>query len=572
MAFVLAQTSADYIDLLNDVIAEAIKEEVGVVAVAAGGTGYAVNDVLTVVGGTGTAATINVDSVTGGVVDGVSIITPGRYTVFPTSPVSTTVAPAGGSGCTLTLTSVGWTIEMETQEAVSAVIAAGGTGYAINDALTLVGGTLSELTGSAAAVFDVASEGAVSATLGAGGSGYTNGAQVLTVSGGTFTTAAQFNVTVSAGTVTSVDSLATAGDYTVTPGNPAATTGGGGTGATLNVTYGAVATVALSSKGKYDFVPSNAVATTVAPSGGTGCTLTVTWQGFLGGEKQVILKGNGTTGTDSIYIGMSATDQTGGKFQWDIRGFTGFQTNVNWSQQPGISPAGSYVPLNNSQIRYWLFISPRRIVGVFRMGATYTNMYLGFLNPFATTVQYPYPMMVMGCSSIPQLFSTSTVAMSGMLNPINVSTGNRVGPGFIRTPGGSWRGVANSSGTSNRQQNTEVVVWPAGSPTTTGNFRMIDFVPQTGNPGSATSVMKQTQDSTVTSNWVFPLISTIVMENDQDIQFLGELDGIYWAGTQTETIGQAISEDQYDENGQTYHLFQNCNNTDPWAYFLIKEV
>jgi hypothetical protein len=49
------------------------------------------------------------------------------------------------------------------------------------------------------------------------------------------------------------------------------------------------------------------------------------------------------------------------------------------------------------------------------------------------------------------------------------------------------------------------------------------------------------------------------------------MDNVYWSGTITETIGQAISEDQYDVNGQIYHLFANCNRTDPWAYFLIKE-
>jgi len=72
-------------------------------------------------------------------------------------------------------------------------------------------------------------------TLNVGGSGYTPGAQVLTVtqsgaSGGAV------NVTVDAGgVVTSVDSIATTGKvYSVA--NGLATTGGGGTGATVNIT------------------------------------------------------------------------------------------------------------------------------------------------------------------------------------------------------------------------------------------------------------------------------------------------------------------------------------------------
>jgi hypothetical protein len=66
----------------------------------AAGTGYTANDVLTVVGGTGTAATIRVDSVNGGVITGYTRLTWGDYSALPTSPVSVT----GGSGSNATFT------------------------------------------------------------------------------------------------------------------------------------------------------------------------------------------------------------------------------------------------------------------------------------------------------------------------------------------------------------------------------------------------------------------------------------------------------------------------------------
>ena len=70
----------------------------------------------------------------------------------------------------------------------------------------------------------------------AGGAGYTVG-DVLTVTGGSHTVATQVTVdTVAAGVVTAV-SVATAGSYASTPSNPASTTGGTGTGATLTLTY-----------------------------------------------------------------------------------------------------------------------------------------------------------------------------------------------------------------------------------------------------------------------------------------------------------------------------------------------
>jgi hypothetical protein len=79
--------------------------------------------------------------------------------------------------------------------------------------------------------------GVVTATVSAGGSGYAVG-NVLTISGGTSTTAATVTVaTVSSGAVLTV-TISNAGAYTAVPTNPAATTGGAGTGATFTLSFG----------------------------------------------------------------------------------------------------------------------------------------------------------------------------------------------------------------------------------------------------------------------------------------------------------------------------------------------
>jgi len=77
--------------------------------------------------------------------------------------------------------------------------------------------------------------GVTSITLGAGGTGYTVN-DVLTVSGGTFTASARLKATtVAAGAVTAAVVI-DPGLYTTLPTNPAAVTGGTGTGATFNLT------------------------------------------------------------------------------------------------------------------------------------------------------------------------------------------------------------------------------------------------------------------------------------------------------------------------------------------------
>lgn len=72
--------------------------------IASGGTGYAVNDTVTVVGGVyQTPASYTVSSVSAGAVTGLTVVNSGDYTSQPTNNVTTTTTGAG-SGLTLTLT------------------------------------------------------------------------------------------------------------------------------------------------------------------------------------------------------------------------------------------------------------------------------------------------------------------------------------------------------------------------------------------------------------------------------------------------------------------------------------
>ena len=91
--------------------------------VAAGGTGYSVNDVLTVVGGTGTAATFRVATLSGSAVATVELVPGGGgiYTALAaTNPRTTTAVPSSGrSGATLTVT----------YGVLGVAVTSGGSGY-----------------------------------------------------------------------------------------------------------------------------------------------------------------------------------------------------------------------------------------------------------------------------------------------------------------------------------------------------------------------------------------------------------------------------------------------------------
>ena len=87
----------------TDVIGPSANQRAEWASVAAPGSGYAIDDVLTLAGTTaGTAATFTVKVVGGaGEVLGVQLTLPGDMTTIDPNPVPTTVAPANGTGCEL---------------------------------------------------------------------------------------------------------------------------------------------------------------------------------------------------------------------------------------------------------------------------------------------------------------------------------------------------------------------------------------------------------------------------------------------------------------------------------------
>ncbi len=209
------------------------------------GSGYS-NGNVTLLGGICSVQPVVTIVQSGGSLLRVSgIVTPGACTQFPVGRIS--FSGGGGTGGTLFIPfNPGGSAYTNGARVVTAQ---GGTctiqpqfnATVVNNQITTIGAQVTPSNCSIppsdpAPIVDAGGV-AASATLITGGSSYTNGAQVLTVLGGTCTTQPQFNVNVSANVIASVTSLATAGACTINPSNPAATSGGGGIGGTLNVTY-----------------------------------------------------------------------------------------------------------------------------------------------------------------------------------------------------------------------------------------------------------------------------------------------------------------------------------------------
>lgn len=111
---------------------------------------------------------------------------------------------------------------------------------------------------------------------------------------------------------------------------------------------------------------------------------------------ELILKGEGLSGTEEIYVGIRTYGSTTADYyNLAVAGFTGYVPSNTWAAQPGYRESG--VPAHNQAIDYWLIVNPQRIAFTLKVGTpVYESAYIGKILPYATPSQFPYPVAVMG--------------------------------------------------------------------------------------------------------------------------------------------------------------------------------
>ena len=416
----------------------------------------------------------------------------------------------------------------------------------------------------------------IAAAIVAGGTGYTVG-DILTVTGGTVINSlvATLEVTsVAAGVIDGIRVFNT-GAYSAAPANPVAVTGGtGGNDATFNLTFEVQNWVINRNVASSTSIIDNPI---IAGGGGTQVL-----------EREVLLEGPGNAGADQIFVGILEVRDTGpAVFNWQLFGMTGFNNALDLVDQPGFSflspnEIAAFTLLTDGSIEAWFHITPRVLSGILRIGSTYSSFYLGFLNPFATPVEYPYPLYIAGsCSKWNQTFSVSGLSQCGLADPGSSSTtgGNTQGPAGLRFFDGTWQFVRNWNFSTSRTAQIERGVYPAQTPTPSQNqynaaskFMSSDgfrnwngYIPSTGNPGTPLAVLRETEDS---GGNITVLVPTIVWSVEPSLQIFGELDSVFWAHTSGNNI---LAQDRVVVGGIPYRAFQSANRTDQFAFQFLRE-
>jgi hypothetical protein len=388
-----------------------------------------------------------------------------------------------------------------------------------------------------------------------GGTGYTLG-DILTVVGGTGTVVAQLEVSSLAGTVIDGVRIYNAGVYTVNPGNPNAVTGGTGSSASMAVAF--------------------------AASGWT-VKRDTTWSGS---ETEVILEGSGG-GSDEILIGWRTfSDGPGDYYNFELHGMTGYSSGLDIQEQPGISPgvhdgvaaaqfSGAYLVATNVPFYYFLNINAYRIIITIFVGSVYNHAYLGWGNRFATSTEYPYPMVIAGSASRPEIKTSESAKHSTLTDPWTISGSDARGPMLIYGTDGAWYDVTNRLGTSPKDdrcvipcQRPQGVSGVPSDPEdrfmTTGiDFSDLIFSLSSGDGGAAAANLLPTGDD---DHRV--LLPAIVVFSVPSAQVLVELDEVFWC----HSFGGPKNEDRFiNDSDFAFRIFQNCNRTEDYSYLAIKE-
>lgn len=298
----------------------------------------------------------------------------------------------------------------------------------------------------------------------------------------------------------------------------------------------------------------------------------------LSTEDELILRGDGDA-TDEIFVGIKTYSDAGpGYYNWECRGFTAYESANTFEDQPGkCNPV--YVPLQNTTMNYWFWVTGRRICVIVKTVNAYQFMYLGFIDPYATDTEWPYPLLIMGSThEVTRVYNSNAIEYASSVNPGGASNSP---PAYIRWIDGGWYDVMNfvkSSSVESHSITTRVGVWPMCDGDT-GTNDPEDANWRASSEGFRSRFCSTAQGGTAPALWfrtennggtaVVPLIPTVMVMSDSNEQLLGEIHNLYWC-----TLTNNVSAEDVVTDGVSldeFIVFQNIHRTDPWCGLAIKD-
>lgn len=246
-------------------------------------------------------------------------------------------------------------------------------------------------------------------------------------------------------------------------------------------------------------------------------TWTVLKEETISGNRYIYFRGPGLAGTDEIFVNIrSFEDTAAGRYNWEIRGATGFNTNLSFDSQPGVTPKSGNESITfvswQFSLPYWFVANGRRFIVVTQLSSTWSTVHGGFILPYATSGEFSYPNYIAStCGNLTYTPSTpDDFHMGSFFNP-SVET--------ISTNPVFARGAAYLSDFSNVWQHVFNYTTFGSVPLTSGAGQGLVWPYAPGY--RSTNNIKDNHDGGFT---FFP---SIISSNQNDGNVFGEIEGVY---------------------------------------------
>lgn len=121
---------------------------------------------------------------------------------------------------------------------------------------------------------------------------------------------------------------------------------------------------------------------------------------IVDGQPRVVLRGNGSTPDDKVYVSLARTDSADTDSN-NIRivASSGFLPDAtSWNQHVNTSPEVR-IWLDGGPMKYWFVANGRRFIIVANMSTVYQSAYAGFYLPYSDPLAYRCPLFVGGSAN-----------------------------------------------------------------------------------------------------------------------------------------------------------------------------
>lgn len=271
--------------------------------------------------------------------------------------------------------------------------------------------------------------------------------------------------------------------------------------------------------------------------GGTDTYAIYNDQTTIGTTGALIWHGEGS-GTDAIYAGIALSETASSQiWSWALMGYTGFSPTANWLAQSGVNDFDVFEAHNVLDETYWFTLNSRRYVCVWDSGPAMHSIYQGFILPYGSPGEYPYPMAVVAASNSSFAYNNPGTKHHGIYRAQSSNA-------QLRLPGGTWATWAT---------NGAVEPWP-----------MID----TDVLGFCRRIWENAEAAINGDHFLFPICyvkSGINGSIPLDTEAYGVPEGCFMVTGTTQSAQTIIS-----ISGQDYLVVSNFADSQPLSFWALR--